>query len=421
VLSSAFGPARAWSGHLLNTDAAGVRLLVAVVFAVSMANQHARAQSLTRLDGSRISIADADAFARKTLAGAHVTGAQVVVVQDGKIAWSAAFGLRGQNPDLPMDARTSTWAASITKSVFATYVMRLVEEHKFDLDKPVAAQLPEALDKYPNYRDIATELVKDPHWAKVTPRMLLSHSSGLANFTFLEPDHKLHLHFAPGTDFKYSGDGINLVQFLVEQQQGRPLDQLMKEALFAPLGMTRTSMNYDPSLGDDIADRFDTLGHFIAKTRRDHARAAGSMTTSAEDLARFDVALMGGRLLKEKSRAEMLTPVLMVHSLHQFPASADEGHGLEADGVGLAYGVGWGLLMRTPYGPAYFKEGHGDGAENYMICFPQRGTCMVLLTNSDNGELAFRPLLEKILGDGVTPWEWECYTPSCIEEARKHQ
>jgi hypothetical protein len=56
-----------------------------------------------------------------------------------------------------------------------------------------------------------------------------------------------------------------------------------------------------------------------------------------------------------------------------------------------------------------------------MICFPGKQTCMILLTNSDNGELAFRPLLEKILGDGVTPWEWECYTPTCIVASRPYQ
>ena len=70
---------------------------------------------------------------------------------------------------------------------------------------------------------------------------------------------------------------------------------------------------------------------------------------------------------------------------------------------------------------AFFKEGHGDGAQNYMICFEKSKTCMILLTNSDNGEFAFRPILEHILGDTVTPWEWECYTESCIADSRKQQ
>jgi CubicO group peptidase (beta-lactamase class C family) len=392
--------------------------MLALVFVTSADRAPA---ALRRLDGSRISIAEADAFARKTLADARVTGAQLAVVQDGEVAWSAAYGLRSVKPNLPMDTGTTTWAASITKAVFATYIMKLVEQHKFDLDTPFATQLAQPLDHYQDYGAVASDLVKDPRWAKVTPRMLLSHTSGLANFTFLEPDKKLHLHFTPGADFKYSGDGINLVQFLVEQQQGEPLDQLMKSAIFAPLGMTRTSLIYEPELGPDVADRFDTLGHFLSKTRRDHARGAGSMTTSAEDLARFMVALMDGKLLAEKTRTAMLKPVLMLHSLHQFPVSANERGSGEADEVGLAYGIGWGLLTRTPYGPAYFKEGHGDGAQNYMICFPQHRSCMILLTNSDNGELAFRRLLERILGDDVTPWEWECYTPDCIEKSRKNQ
>ena len=108
----------------------------------------------------------------------------------------------------------------------------------------------------------------------------------------------------------------------------------------------------------------------------------------------------------------MLSPVFRIRSLHQIPQGPNEGEGKEATEVGLAYGVGWGLLTKTPYGPAFFKEGHGDGAQNYMICFERQKSCMIVLTNSDNGELAFRALFETILGDTVTPWEWEGYTPS---------
>jgi len=115
----------------------------------------------------------------------------------------------------------------------------------------------------------------------------------------------------------------------------------------------------------------------------------------------------------------MLRPFIQIRSLHQFQNPADETVGSETTAVRLAYGVGWGLLTRTRFGPAFFKEGHGDGAQNYMICFERRKACMILLTNSDNGELAFRPLLETILGNTVTPWEWEGYTPELIERRRK--
>ncbi|MGA9240775.1 MAG: serine hydrolase domain-containing protein [Silvibacterium sp.] len=376
--------------------------------------------SIRRLDGSSISIADADAFAKKTLAARHVAGAQIAVLNNGRLVWSAAYGLRHKEPDLPMDRDTTSWAASITKSVFATYVMQLVERGEFNLDQPVASQLAKPLNEYEPYRDTASEIVKDPAWPTVTPRMLLSHSSGLANFAFIEPDKKMHLRFKPGTQFLYSGEGINLVQFLIEQKKQKPLDQLMQDAIFTPLGMTRTSIIYRKDFEADVADRYDADEHFHAQTRRFPARAAGSMTTSADDLARFISALFDNRIIKASTQSEMLSPVIDIHTLHEFPANSNEAQGKETTDVGLAYGVGWGLLTRTRFGPAFFKEGHGDGAQNYMICFEKQKSCMILLTNSDNGELAFRPLLETILGDTVTPWEWEGYTAAWIEQSRKH-
>jgi CubicO group peptidase (beta-lactamase class C family) len=144
------------------------------------------------------------------------------------------------------------------------------------------------------------------------------------------------------------------------------------------------------------------------------------MTTSAEDLARFATALFDNKIIKASTRTEMLRPFIRVNSLHQFPIAPNEGEGKEAKEAGVAYGVGWGLLTHTRFGPAFFKEGHGDGAENYIICFERQKSCMILLTNSDNGELAFRPLLETIFGETVTPWEWEGYTESYIGQSRQH-
>jgi CubicO group peptidase (beta-lactamase class C family) len=390
-------------------------LITAVILCVP-----ARGQSIRRLDGSKLSIAEADSFAKTTLSAAHVTGAQLVVMDGGRVVWSAAYGLRRREPALPMDRETTTWAASITKSVFATYVMQLVERGEFDLDEPVAKQLPKPLNEYEPYRETALELVKDPAWPTVTPRMLLAHSGGLLNFASIEPDKKIRLHSKPGTQFSYSGEGMNLVQFVIEQKKGKLLDQLMQEAIFTPLGMTRTGIIYRQEFEADVADRYDLDEKFRSQTKRFPARAAGSMTTSADDLGRFVTALFEGKIIKASTEAEMLRPFITINSLHEFGAP-NEGTGKEAEDVGLAYGVGWGLLTHTKFGPAFFKEGHGDGAQNYMICFERRKACMIMLTNSDNGELAFRPLLEKILGDTVTPWEWEGYTTERIIESRKQQ
>ena len=384
------------------------RTLPLLILAAVATPQDSNAQAIRRLDGSSITVAKADSIARQTLATQGVTGAQLAVVDQGKLVWSAAYGMR-REPDLPMTRETTTWAASITKAVFATYVMQLVERGEFDLDAPIARQLDRPLDQYEPYKETGTELVRDTAWSRVTPRMLLAHASGLHNFAYLEPDKKLHLHFAPGTGFLYSGEGINLVQFVIEQKKGTTLDTLLDRAIFAPLGMTHTSLIYHADLEANVADRFDAKGKFISKTRRFPARGAGSMATSAEDLARFASALFADRIISRASRAEMLRPFRMLTMLHQFPLAANEPEGTEAKAVGLGYGVGWGVLTKTPFGPAFFKEGHGDGAQNYMICFERSQACMILLTNSDNGERAFRTLLEQIFGDTVTPWEWEGY------------
>jgi len=100
----------------------------------------AESNQISRLDGSKISKSEAAAFARATLAQEHVTGGEITILHSGHGVWSEAFGLRRRDPELPMKTETNTWAASFTKSVFATYVMRLVEKGEFSLDTPVARQ-----------------------------------------------------------------------------------------------------------------------------------------------------------------------------------------------------------------------------------------------------------------------------------------
>lgn len=377
--------------------------------------------ALWRLDGSSIAFPEAESFTQKTLADADVMGAQLAILNSGKWVWSAAYGYAGKNPERPMTTNTNTWAASVTKGLFGTYCMLLVEQGKLDLDKPVAAQLGRPLDSFEPYRDVATQLVRDPQWSLVTPRMLLSHTSGLSNSVqFSEPDKHMHLHFKPGARFLYSTDGYNLLGFMLEQKFGQPLETQMQDALFGPLGMSRTGMKFRPDFLPDVADRFDAQGHFLSQTRRSPARAGGNAATTAPDLARFFEALFAGKVLKPDTIKTMLTPQIAIRSAHQFQFGEhanDEAQ--ESRDVGLAYGLGWGLLTKTKFGPAFFKEGHGDGAQNYVICFQQSRSCMVLLTNSDNGEHAFRPLLEHLLGDTVTPWEWEGYPAPAAQEARK--
>ena len=379
----------------------------------------ASAQTLHRLDGTALSPERAKAIADAELARDNVTGAELALLHNGRTVWTYAYGLRDVEHHLPMTPDTYIWAASVTKSVFATWVMTLVEQHRLDLDKPIADYMPGGLSGY--YHDTSL-LTADPRYRKITARMLLSHTSSLCNYAPADmPDGKLRIQYDPGSRYAYSGEGLTLLQYVIEQAiTHEPIETSMQRDLFTPLGMNTTSLTWNNRFLDNNAVRYGATGKFLNYTRKDNARASGSMATSVNDLSRFLEAFLANRILKPATRAEMLSPQISIHAAHQFP-TLDPTTSEEGPAVGLSYGLGWGLLTHTKYGPAFFKEGHGDGAENYVICFTRHQDCMILLTNSDNGELAFRPLLEQLLGDTVTPWTWEAYTREQVLANPEHQ
>ena len=393
-----------------------MRVLAALL--VLMLGGTASAQTLHLLDGTTLSADRARAIANAELSRDHVTGAQIAWLHDGRTVWTYAYGLRDVEHHLPMTPDTYIWAASITKSVFASWVMTLVEQKRLDLDKPIAAYMPGGISGY--YHDTSL-LTADPRYRKITPRMLLSHTAGLCNYAPADmPDGKLRIQYDPGTRYAYSGEGLTLLQYVIEQAiTHEPLETSMQRDLFTPLGMNTTSLTWNDRFLADNAVRYGSTGNFLNYTRKDNARASGSMATSVNDLSRFLEALFANRILKPATRDEMLTPQISINAMHQFP-TLDLATSEEGPRVGLSYGLGWGLLTHTKYGPAFFKEGHGDGAENYLICFTRHQDCMILLTNSDNGELAFRPLLEQLLGDTVTPWTWEAYTREQVLSNQEH-
>lgn len=399
------------------------QMRLTLIFSLILCIPCAAQSPIRRLDGSVISADRANAIADKELAANNVMGAQLAILNHGRVVWTHVYGLRDAPNRLPMTADTNIWAASITKSVFATWLMRLVEHHRLDLDKPIVKILSRPLNEYEAYKTSATEIVKDPQWPLITPRTLLSHTSGLTNLIVAtEPDQKLRIHYKPGTQFIYSGDGLNLLQFAIEQEIiHEKLEDAMQRDLFTPLGMTRSGLVWHEDFATDIAGRYDAWGKYLDTTHRDHSRAAGSMATTITDLVRFTEALLAGKLLQPATQKQMFTPQFAINLAHQFPGPhIDPSTSPEGPQVGLAYGLGWGLLTHTKFGPAFFKEGHGNGSENYLICFTKSQTCMILLTNSDNGELAFRPLLEQLIGDTVTPWTWEAYTREQILGNEEH-
>src|SRR5262249_14353602 len=159
---------------------------------------------------------------------------------------------------------------------FAYMVMQLVQEKIVDLDKPVNEYLPKPPPGYPGYQSLAD----DSRYKKITARMLLSHTSGFANLRGFEPDRKLKIHFEPGSRYAYSGEGLILLQLVVETITKQPVGTLMQTRVFQPLGMTRTSMNWEDRFESDFANGYDEYGRSLGPERRKVGNAAGSKQTT---------------------------------------------------------------------------------------------------------------------------------------------
>ncbi len=380
-------------------------VLAAVGSVAASGSESSRAHPVKRLDGSTIAPADIDSTVARLMTAAEVPGAGIAIFNDGKIGYLKAYGSRDTEKKLPLTPDSILTAASFTKVAFAYMVMQLVEDKVIDLDKPIYQYLPKPLPDYPQDADLAG----DPRYKRITARMLLSHTSGFPNFRWLNDDHKLNINFEPGTRYAYSGEGIELLQFVVETVTGKPLEDLMRERVFQPFGMTRTSMVWQDRFESNYANGYDEYGRSLGPERRPTAEAAGSMQTTLSDFARFLEAVMAGERLNRETWETMLSPQIAIPWKHEFPTL--ELIPTDANkSIRLSYGLGWGLYW-TPYGQAFFKEGHADGFRNYAVCFTGPKTGMLIMTNSSNGEGIYKDLLETLLKNTYTPIEWEGFTP----------
>ena len=362
-------------------------------------------QSLVpRPDGSKIAVAQIDRVTTELMQNAHVTGAGIALFHGGRIVYLKAYGLRDVEKGLPLTPDSTMTSASLSKSAFATLVMRLVQEKVLDLDKPIYLYLPKPLPDYPQYADLSG----DDRYKKLTLRILLSHTSGFPNWRAFEDDRKPKNHFDPGTRYAYSGEGIDLAQLVVQTVTGKPLTELMEQDLFAPLHMSQTGMVWEPRFESDFANGYDEYGRSLGPEKPTRPDAAGSMQTTLRDYATFLSALMRRKAFDTRTTGKMLNPEIGIHSAHQFPSLASE-TSTANDGIRLRYGLGWGLYS-SPYGKAFFKEGHDEGWRHLALCF-NNGSGILIMTNSSNGEGIFKPLIDSIMGQTLFPFDWEGYTP----------
>ncbi len=278
---------------------------------------------------------------------------QVAIAQNGRVSYDRAFGTASLETRFPI--------GSITKMFVAVAIMQLVEANRIDLEAKVQRYLPTA-----------------PHANEITVRELLQHTSGLWNYgdyafqsgltsTPTAPAAILAmaaghpLTSPPGTTWAYSNTGYVALGLIVEKVSAEPLSQYEREHIFRPADMTETTMANPGGTIPIAAGYMSAGGARSAAYDPSWLFACGDIVSTAGDVARFDIALLDGRLLKPATFAKMQSDVVGAENAMQ--------------GLGVSI-ISWRGL--------HFVGHHGGlpgyEAENETI--PKQGVAWVVLSNA---------------------------------------
>lgn len=309
-------------------------------------------------------------------------GATVILVRDGEMIFRGAAGMANLELGVPMEPNHVLRIASITKQVTAAAILLLHDRGQLDVTDNITTFLPE----FPTQGE------------RITIAHLLSHTSGIFSFTDIpgywrgdlirterSVDEMIDLfanqplRFTPGSEFSYSNSGYTLLGAIIERVSGKPYAEFLRTEIFGPLGMTDTQYG-----GQHVVPRrasgyeFHEDRYFNAlPISMSHAYAAGALLSTVDDLARWNAALFGGRLLSDESLRAMTTAAEL------------------ADGTTTEYG--YGLYVRDQDG--FRVIGHTGGIHGFSTSaqwLPDGRVYVAVLSNLENtskaNQLAWRLL-----------------------------
>jgi CubicO group peptidase (beta-lactamase class C family) len=328
----------------------------------------------------------------RLLASFRVPGLAIAIVSDGHVAWSRGFGAKSRTSGGPVDENTLFEAGSVSKTVFAYAVLKLVEKEVLALDTP--------LTQYVSDRWIE----RDPRLEQITARHILSHTGGFQNWrSNKEP---LRIQFAPGERWEYSGEGYSYLQLVVSRLTGRvdasrcetlwdglkvcatQFDDYLRRNLLGPFGMSSSGLVPDPAVSDRVAGGHREDGKPTGRppgTSITAARygAAGGLLTTVVDYARFLVELLDPKpqddfRISRATRDEMLRPQVKVTN-------------------DSSWALGWQILHQ-PKGDVIAHSGDNPGFKAFTLASTPRKSGYVFMMNGDNAAEIF-----KTLGYGDTP------------------
>jgi CubicO group peptidase (beta-lactamase class C family) len=321
---------------------------------------------------------EVDDFIRPEMAKHRIPGVALAVVRAGKPQKIAAYGLANVELDVPVSPDTVFEIGSITKQFTAAAILLLQQQGKLSVDDSINRYLP----------------FTPPQWEEITIRHLLSHTSGIKNYTGLDgfevrrhlsPEQFIReiaaypLDFAPGHSWKYCNTGYNLLGFIIEKASGKNYWEFLSERIFRPLGMNATTNRLPALVITNRAAGYEQTNHIWINRDNDltDVFSAGAIISTVGDLVKWDVALDGDQLLTRQSKELMWTP------------------GTQGGGKQLHYGLGWSIESFK----GHSNIGHGGSTSGFSASlqrFPDQKLTVIVLTNT--GEEIATPLAMRIAG-----------------------
>lgn len=237
----------------------------------------------------------------------------ILVAHQGEVIYKNAFGLANMEWNIPNKTNTKFRLASVSKQFTAMLIMQLVSENKLDLHKPIITYLPD----YPK-----------PQAEQITIHHLLTHSSGIPNYTsfpsyrksmrnatnpseLLERFADSTLKFTPGERFNYSNSGYVLLGHIIEKVTQKPFDKVLQERIFEPANMKNSGYVKGKALIKDKANGYDKSGSKYLNANPidlSVSYSAGGIHSTVEDLFLWDKALYSELLLPKKYLDTMFYP-----------------------------------------------------------------------------------------------------------------
>jgi CubicO group peptidase (beta-lactamase class C family) len=305
-----------------------------------------------------------------------IPGLSLAVAVGDEVVWQRGFGKSDLENGIPATAATAYRIASVTKPVTAVAAMQLVEQGKLDLDAPVQKYAP-------------TFPIKD---FPVTTRQLLAHQGGIRNYRRGEGERisryasltealsvfkDAPLESEPGTRYAYSTFGYVLLGVVVEGASGLSYPEYIRERIFKPAGMKHADVDdvyaliphrargYHPK----VYAVFDGNVRNASLMDSSYKVPAGGIVATAEDMARFAIAVQNGTLIKPETFVQMSMPRKT------------------RDGQETGYGYGWYVDGRTGRKPdgSVWHGGVQQGFTADLWILPERRFALAILTNLEGG------------------------------------